>query len=107
MLTHMSLAQRNVLEDLMSRCQLYVEQRATLADDINGCNFTPSDALALVSMAVGKPKATSSGEKLGQDYVEFAPYMPEDLQDRILAGIHPNELQEEIFVFLGKGGMRR
>ena len=55
MLPLLSLVQRNALEDLMRRCTLDAEQRATFVDDVGRCNFTASDTLALVQMAAGDP----------------------------------------------------
>ena len=56
MLPLLSLVQRNALEDLMRRCTLDAEQRATFVDDVGRCNFTARDTFALVQMAVGDPK---------------------------------------------------
>lgn len=104
MVIMISLAQRNALEDLMSRCTLNAEERAALVSDIDGCKFTPNDALALVHKVVGKPKAA----KQWQDYTLFDSYIPEELQDEILAKtLHPHQVQDRMFVFLGKLGFRR
>ena len=101
-----SLSQRNALADMIPRCAMDADQRATLVTELASCKFLETDKIAILSGAAGeKPSARG---KLSQDYTEFHNYFTDQLQQRFLDGeITPGEMTYLLFDMLGKLGMRR
>ena len=101
-----SLSQRKALADMIPRCDMDAEQRASTVEAIATCKFVESDKVSLLTLSAGsRPK---DQEKMSQGYKEFNGYAPRHLQTRLLdPEIQPNDFAFLLFNFLGKLGMRK
>ena len=110
-----SLTQSRAIEDLLVRSNISSEkchqERAEIMSLLSDCPFASGDFEQLcrcMERETPTPRPSKKGQKLGQEYINFIPYMSEECQKQFLSDdLEASAKQELLFDFMECLGLVR